>query len=83
LFLLLLLVWLRLLRRPARAPAADLSPPDGFDHGLRPMVRDPVCGVYVARAAALTTVQGGEALFFCSPGCYRSFLGRAGSGRGA
>jgi Cu+-exporting ATPase len=35
--------------------------------------RDPVCGMLVAKATALQTLQGGRTYYFCSPGCQRTF----------
>jgi YHS domain-containing protein len=33
------------------------------------LVKDPVCGVFVAPSQALTAGSGGEARFFCSEKC--------------
>ncbi|HET9720269.1 MAG TPA: permease, partial [Solirubrobacteraceae bacterium] len=38
---------------------------------------DPVCGMTVDRAKALTVERDGETVYFCSEGCRRSFLGEA------
>jgi YHS domain-containing protein len=43
---------------PARAPL-----------GTRDLVRDPVCGTFVARDRAVTAAIGGESRFFCSAAC--------------
>ncbi len=45
-------------RSPAPAPL-----------GTRDLVRDPVCGTFVARDRAITTAIGGESRFFCSAAC--------------
>ena len=37
--------------------------------GTRDLVRDPVCGTFVARDRAITTTIGGESRFFCSAAC--------------
>ena len=37
--------------------------------GTRDLVRDPVCGTFVARDRAITTAIGGESRFFCSAAC--------------
>jgi YHS domain-containing protein len=45
----------------------------GYTRGEGPpsvgLVKDPVCGVFVARSQALTAGSGGEARFFCSEKC--------------
>ncbi len=33
------------------------------------LVRDPVCGTYVAPASAVSLTAGGETLYFCSEEC--------------
>lgn len=38
------------------------------------MVRDPVCGVYIASRDALTLARNGAKVFFCSEECRRQFL---------
>jgi YHS domain-containing protein len=38
------------------------------------MVRDPVCGVYIAIQDALTVYRNGTQVFFCSEECRRQFL---------
>ncbi len=37
--------------------------------GTRELVRDPVCGAFVARDRALTAALAGETRYFCSPAC--------------
>ena len=37
------------------------------------LVRDPVCGTYVAPRAALSLTTGGSTHYFCSEECKRSF----------
>jgi hypothetical protein len=43
--------------------------PSGRADRAVPLVRDPVCGVYVVRSRALTVGQGESALYFCSERC--------------
>jgi Cu+-exporting ATPase len=71
----------------ARAPAHDgsqASHEDGrrgaalAEHADSPakgtgQARDPVCGMIVAKATALSTTQTGRTFYFCSPGCQRTF----------
>jgi YHS domain-containing protein len=37
--------------------------------GTRDLVRDPVCGTFVARDRAITARVGGDTRFFCSDAC--------------
>lgn len=37
------------------------------------LVRDPVCGMFVAPARALTATAGGETKYFCSETCRRKW----------
>jgi Cu+-exporting ATPase len=37
------------------------------------MAKDPVCGMLVHKATALSVTTGGRTYFFCSPGCQRTF----------
>lgn len=45
------------------------------------MVRDPVCGTYVAREGSIRLLEGGVEYFFCSPACRDEFRNTGGSGR--
>lgn len=40
------------------------------------LVRDPVCGVFVAPSTALAARAGGETVYFCSEKCRREFARR-------
>ena len=40
------------------------------------LVRDPVCGTYVAPGAALSLTSGGSTHYFCSEECRKEFSGR-------
>jgi YHS domain-containing protein len=51
--------------RPAQLRDAERPPV--------PLVRDPVCGTYVVRGAAVTAASGGEVHYFCSEHCRRSY----------
>jgi YHS domain-containing protein len=39
------------------------------------LVRDPVCGVFVARSNALTAGTGADTKYFCSEKCRREWRG--------
>jgi YHS domain-containing protein len=46
------------------------------EDGGRPavkLVRDPVCGMFVTPAKALTSTAGGETQYFCSETCRRKW----------
>jgi uncharacterized protein len=38
-----------------------------------PLVKDPVCGTYVVKTAALSAVAGGQSAWFCSEKCRDSW----------
>jgi YHS domain-containing protein len=40
------------------------------------LVRDPVCGVYVVPARALTAGTGSDTRYFCSEDCRRKWISR-------
>ena len=42
-----------------------------------PLVRDPVCGMFVDQSRALTTKRGGAVQYFCSEGCRREYSRQA------
>lgn len=42
-----------------------------------PLVRDPVCGVFVVPAKALTSGSGAATKYFCSETCRRAWLRRS------
>lgn len=46
----------------------DSAPPAGVK-----LVRDPICGVYVAPSRALIAREGGETAYFCSEKCRRAW----------
>lgn len=54
---------------------------DGQFKGMIEMATDPVCGMAVDRASAVTGVRDGEAFFFCAKGCRDEFMAAAGSER--
>jgi YHS domain-containing protein len=39
------------------------------------LVRDPVCGTYVAPGTALSLTSGGSTHYFCSEDCRKKFAG--------
>ena len=55
-------------------PTTDVGTPLGARPAGAPAVaRDPICGMLVSRANALTSERGGRTYYFCSPGCLRTF----------
>ena len=40
--------------------------------------KDPVCGMFVAREAAMTLESGGQTHYFCSEACREKFLEKSG-----
>ncbi len=38
------------------------------------MAKDPICGMVIPKATALTTARGGRNYYFCSQGCLSTFL---------
>ena len=49
---------------------------DGQFKDVVEMATDPVCGMAVERARAVTGVRGGETYYFCAKGCRDEFLAR-------
>ena len=37
------------------------------------VAKDPICGMVIGKAGALTSERGGRTYYFCSPGCLRTF----------
>jgi hypothetical protein len=72
-----LLIWgvliLLLIRAAARLVRGVLQGAGYTRDGGNPpsvgLVRDPICGVFVARSQALTAGSGSDAKFFCSEKC--------------
>jgi YHS domain-containing protein len=46
-----------------------------------PMVRDPVCGMFLVPDRAVTLVDGRARVYFCSDACRDTYRARSGSGR--
>ena len=46
------------------------------------LVRDPVCGTFVAPTTAISANAGGSTHYFCSEECRRSFEGEGSRGKG-
>src|SRR5262249_22195274 len=41
--------------------------------GATALAKDPICGMLVNKATALTSERGGRTYYFCSPACKRTF----------
>ena len=52
----------------------NLSEESGLKSGVNEMVKDPVCGVYIAASEAITVATKDGRLYFCSPKCREKFL---------
>ena len=77
LFWVVLLTWglsllRRFLRQLARPPVRDSDV--GTDAAGQKLVRDPVCGMHIAPALALTAQNGPDTLYFCTPECRDKFF---------
>jgi YHS domain-containing protein len=70
----LVLAWLvfRALMRLARGIVDGLRGPSGPPPAV-PLVRDPVCGTFVAPATAPSFGTGAQMRFFCSENCRRIY----------
>lgn len=80
LFWVLVLSWsISLLKRLFRAEPAESKPANGAQplsevpSGKR-LVRDPICGMYVAEELAVTSRTGNEMVHFCSAECRDKYL---------
>jgi putative ABC transport system ATP-binding protein len=51
---------------------------DGAFKDMVTMATDPVCGMAVERERAISAVEGGETLYFCSKGCRNEYLSASG-----
>ncbi|NDC16230.1 MAG: YHS domain-containing protein, partial [Synechococcaceae bacterium WB9_2_170] len=52
-------------------PGSHGPPPSGV--GKKGMAKDPICGMVVPRATALSTQRGGRDYYFCSQTCLQTF----------
>jgi YHS domain-containing protein len=71
--LVLLLLVLRALSRLWHGILEGMKPPRDAQPAAVPLVRDPVCGMFVVPARALTAGTGADLRFFCSEQCRRSY----------
>jgi len=55
-------------------PPQSLSEETSPKSGVNEMVKDPVCGVYIADSEAITVATKHGRLYFCSPQCREKFL---------
>jgi len=55
-------------------PSQRMSEETGPKSGVNEMVKDPVCGVYIAASEAVTVATKHGRLYFCSPKCREKFL---------
>jgi YHS domain-containing protein len=77
LYFLIFLIIFRLLKSVIQALVTPRNPTQGAPAGApsAELKKDPVCGTYVAAGASLTSVVGGQTMYFCSEEC-RSKYGR-------
>jgi Cu+-exporting ATPase len=47
--------------------------PPGPAAATKDLAKDPICGMMVSKATALSSVRGGRTYYFCSTGCQRTF----------
>ena len=77
LILVLLMIVARLFWRvvDAAIAAAKGEPPRKVQSGVK-LVRDPVCGTFVAPGSALSLTTGGTTRYFCSEKCRNEYIAR-------
>jgi uncharacterized protein len=79
-FLVLLLIFVTIkfvigvLKYLQSSPPESLSEKTGPKSGVNEMVKDPVCGVYIATSEAVTATTKHGRFYFCSPKCKEKFL---------
>ena len=76
--LVLLIVVIRALLRLFRGIVQGLSGAAATPQAVA-LVRDPVCGTFVAPANAPSLNSGGQMQFFCSDTCRRAYQAKSGS----
>lgn len=78
LFLIVAYFGIKILLRLRRYFKRRFEQPAGNGHrgtiAVNEMVRDPVCGLYIASQDALSVYRNGASIFFCSEECRRQFL---------
>jgi YHS domain-containing protein len=72
LFLVARALW-RLVSGVIEAAGATRPAPDGGSAKATKLVRDPVCGTYVAPGASLSLTSAGSTHYFCSQECKAAF----------
>jgi YHS domain-containing protein len=58
---------------PQNASMRGRVQPNAPMQGPKRLVRDPVCGTYVAEDISYSLMQGGESLHFCSQNCMKHY----------
>ena len=71
--IILILIVLRILFRFVRAILEGAGFLPGPQQPSVRLERDPICGVFVAPAQALTSRSGGTTLYFCSEKCRKAW----------
>jgi uncharacterized protein len=66
------------LRYLQSTPSQRLSEETSSNSGVNEMVKDPVCGVYIAASEAITVNTKHGRLYFCSSKCKDKFLDNQG-----
>lgn len=75
-FLSILLLVVRYLRSLFGGPKKQKGSP-GSETNPNPMVRDPICGMYLDPRLAIRTDYKQQAFYFCSDECRKKFLAKA------
>ncbi|MGX6570479.1 YHS domain-containing protein, partial [Cupriavidus necator] len=60
-------------RPPADAPVPAPATPASASSGAKQLAKDPICGMMVDKATALSTERGNRKYYFCSESCLRTF----------
>ncbi len=60
--------------KDSRSVSHGAKGPSGVTHVDDELVKDPVCGIYVAKREAVKAKIGGREYHFCSESCKKRFL---------
>ena len=64
------------MHQPVQHQGADKRPEvaAALMKSTNPLAKDPICGMVVPRATALSALRAGRTYYFCSQGCRQTFL---------